>query len=52
MNILSSYQGIVNFNFKGQLKENIIFLMFYFWGDFNWQNGQEGTLMMMMIFSR
>lgn len=46
--MLSSYQGIVNFSSKGQLKENIIFLMLYFLGYFNWQNGQGGTLMMMI----
>lgn len=50
--MLSSYQGIVNFSFKGQLKENIIFLMLYFLGYFNWQNEQGGTLMMMMISNR
>jgi len=42
MNMLSLYQGIANFSFKGQLKENVIFLMLYFWGDFNWQGGQGG----------
>lgn len=47
--MLSSYQGIANFSFKGQLKENIIFLMLYFWGDLNRQNGQGGTLMMMIL---
>lgn len=39
--MLSSYQGIVNFSFKGQLEENIICLMLYFWHDFKWQNGQR-----------